>query len=275
MEDDVCVRFLQWVLPQLRMRWPGFRKVRKQVCKRLQRRINELALTDIVAYRHYLQTHADEWSVLDYLCRVTVSRFYRDKIVLDHVRTQVLPELAQHAIVAGDTELHGWSAGCASGEEAYSLVLIWDQTVGADFPQLNIQVVGSDVDELLLQRARRACYAYGSIKALPDVWLKSAFTQSRHEYCLEARLSRKAFFIRQDIRDGLDTGPFHIVFCRNMAFTYFDNALQLEILEHIHGNLVDGGALVIGGHESLPEVHSGFAQWSTQRSVFRKVARDE
>lgn len=270
MEDDICVGFLQWVLPQLRMRWPGFRRARKQVCKRLQRRIRELQLADADAYQSYLQTHADEWPVLDHLCRVTVSRFYRDKVVLEHVRTDVLPKLAQLAIDAGETSLRGWSAGCAMGEEAYSLVLVWHYTVGNDFPQLDIQVVGSDIDQTLLQRANQACYSYGSVKALPDAWLKSAFIQKTDKYCLEPHLRSKVSFIEQDIRDKLIKGPFHIVFCRNMAFTYFDNALQLEILEHIRNNLIDGGGLIIGGHESLPEGFRGFEQWSKQRAIFRK-----
>jgi len=270
MEDDICVRFLQRVLPQLRMRWPGFRRVRKQVCKRLQRRIRELQLADADAYQSYLQTHADEWPVLDHLCRVTVSRFFRDKVVLEHVRTEVLPELAQLAIDAGETALRGWSAGCAMGEEAYSLVLIWHKTVGKDFPQLDIQIVGSDIDEVLLQRATHACYSYGSVKALPDAWLKSAFTQEKNQYCLDSYVRNKVSFIEQDIRNKLIKGPFHIVFCRNMAFTYFDNALQLEILEHIRNKLIDGGALIIGGHEFLPAGFSGFEQWSKQRAIFRK-----
>jgi len=270
MEDNECVRFLQWLLPQLHMRWQGFRKVRKQVCKRIQRRISELELTDVDAYHQYLLTHADEWCILDHSCRVTVSRFYRDKVVLEHVRTEVLPELAGAAIAVGDTTLRGWSAGCAMGEEAYSLILIWDKTVSIDYPQLDIEIVGSDIDELLLQRATRACYSYGSIKALPDKWLKSAFTQQKTEYCLESRLRNKVNFIKQDIRNRLTEGPFHIVFCRNMAFTYFDNTLQIEMLDYIHHTLVDGGALVIGGHESLPDGFRGFEQWSKQRAIFRK-----
>lgn len=270
MEDGICVQFLQWVLPQLHMRWPGFRRVRRQVCKRIQRRISELELTDVDAYRQYLLTHAEEWPILDHSCRVTVSRFYRDKVVLEHIRSEVLPVLAEAAIAAGDTSLRGWSAGCAMGEEAYSMVLIWDKTAGVDYPQLDIEIVGSDIDQLLLQRADRACYSYGSIKALPDLWLKSAFSQHKREYCLESRLRNKASFIKQDIRDKFIQGPFHIVFCRNMAFTYFDNALQIETLDYIHQTLVEGGALVIGGHESLPDGFSGFEQWSKQRAIFRK-----
>lgn len=271
MKDDICVRFLQDVLPLLRMRWQGFRRVRKQVCKRIQRRINHLELVDADAYQQYLRSYADEWPILDHLCRVTVSRFNRDKVVLEHVRTDVLPCLAQMAIDTGDTAVRSWSAGCAMGEEAYSLVLIWDRTVGHDFPQLDIHVTGSDIDETLLQRAIRACYTYGSVKALPEAWLNLAFTQQHNEFCLDTRLRNKASFIKQDIRDKLDTGPFHIVFCRNMVFTYYENALQLEMLAHIRSNLVDGGALVIGGHETLPSGFNGFEQWSKQCAIFRKI----
>ena len=67
MKDTECVRFMQWALPRLRMRWPGFRKVRRQVCKRINRRISELRLNDVKCYREYLQVHQDEWIYLDSL----------------------------------------------------------------------------------------------------------------------------------------------------------------------------------------------------------------
>jgi chemotaxis protein methyltransferase CheR len=79
-------------------------------------------------------------------------------------------------------------------------------------------------------------------------------------------------FIEQDIRQSLPPDAFHIIFCRNLAFTYFDNMLQLEVLENIHNCLVDGGALIIGGHESLPRGYSGFFQLSGQRAIFRKCS---
>jgi chemotaxis protein methyltransferase CheR len=270
MEDNRCVQLLQYVLPQMRMQWRGFRKVRNQVCKRIHHRINELHLVDAESYLDYLQTHPDEWPVLDHACRVTVSRFYRDKIVLEHVQKEVLPALALAATDKGATALHGWSAGCAMGEEAYSLLLIWDNTVGRNLPRLDLDVVGSDIDELLLYRARRACYSYSSVKALPDAWLQAGFVKQGNQYCLEPRLREKASFIQQDIRHRSITGPFHIIFCRNLVFTYYENTLQLELLRHIHNTLVDGGALVIGGHESLPEGYCGFEPWSLHRAIFRK-----
>ncbi|NNL07225.1 MAG: chemotaxis protein CheR, partial [Gammaproteobacteria bacterium] len=111
MHDDSCVRFLQWALPRLQKRWPGFRKVRRQVCKRIQRRITTLELADADDYRRYLQTNDREWPLLDHLCRVTVSRFYRDRVILEHVANDVLPQLARLALHTGDHALRGWSAG--------------------------------------------------------------------------------------------------------------------------------------------------------------------
>ena len=121
MIDTECVRFLQWALPQLHMRWPGFRKVRKQVCKRLGRRLKELGLVDTDAYRQYLVQQPEEWLILDRLCRVVVTRFYRDKRVFETLVEEVLPELATTALAAGDKTLRCWSIGSASGEEPYTL----------------------------------------------------------------------------------------------------------------------------------------------------------
>jgi chemotaxis protein methyltransferase CheR len=271
MDDQRCVRFLQWALPLLRKRWPGFRKVRKQVCKRLQRRIDELGLVDVQAYRRHLQDHADEWSTLDHLCRVTVSRFYRDKVVLQHLSADVLPELARGAVARGDNALRGWSAGCAMGEEAYTLVLIWNNVLQADFSELGIEVVGSDIDDQLLRRARRACYSYSSVKALPEDWLRSDFLLQQQEYCLSPRVHSKVTFIRGDMRNLQNLGCFDLVLCRNIAFTYFEESLQLAILNYIGESLVEGGALIIGGHEALPDGYGGFEPWSTHKAIFRKT----
>ena len=79
MKDADCTDFLQWALPRLRMRWGGFRRVRGQVCKRLARRIVDLGLKDLSEYRALLETHADECTRLDGLCRISISRFYRDQ----------------------------------------------------------------------------------------------------------------------------------------------------------------------------------------------------
>jgi len=108
LSDSDCVAFLQWALPRLRMRWPGFRKVRKQVCKRIRRRIAALELSGIAAYRQWLEDHPGEWEVLDGMCRITISRFYRDRGVFDALAGEILPGLARRAEAELPHTGHPW-----------------------------------------------------------------------------------------------------------------------------------------------------------------------
>ncbi len=87
--DADGVQFLQWCLSRLRLRWPGFRKVRRQVYKRLHRRLQELGLSSVAEYRSYLEEHPTEWAALDALCWIPISRFYRDKGVFQYVERRL------------------------------------------------------------------------------------------------------------------------------------------------------------------------------------------
>jgi chemotaxis protein methyltransferase CheR len=153
-DDRDCTGFIQWALAQRDFRWTGFRKVRRQVCKRLNRRIGELGLADFAAYRRRLEADPAEWTAFDNCCVVTISRFYRDWSVYETLRERVLPEIAARAVREGRMA-RIWSAGCASGEEPYTLKVIWDYDVARSFPDPSLSIVAIDVDERVLARARR------------------------------------------------------------------------------------------------------------------------
>ena len=178
MKDHECVQFLQWALPQLQMRWPGFRKVRRQVGRRIDCRLQELGLADVGVYREYLQAHRNEWAQLDALCRIPISRFYRDRRVFDLLRQDVLPRLAVAAMERGNDTLRGWSAGCASGEEVYTLNIIWQLAVQPMLPRLSFDLVATDAAEHMIQRARRGGYPPSSLKDFPAEWLVEAFDRA-------------------------------------------------------------------------------------------------
>lgn len=271
MRDTKHIQFLQWALPCLRMRWPGFRKVRRQVCKRINRRIMELRLNDVESYREYLQVHPDEWIYLDSLCRISISRFYRDKGVFDCIGDKVFPALAQMAEISGNKKIRCWSAGSASGEEAYSLALVWQFILSPDYPDIDIQITGTEIDSKLLGRAERACYSQSSVKDLPEKWLSQAFNRTGKQYCLYPEFKEKVNFISQDIRLAAPDGPFHMILCRNLAFTYFDISLQKEVLRRIFDSLLNGGILVIGIHESLPGEVTYFRPWVSNMGIYRKA----
>jgi chemotaxis protein methyltransferase CheR len=271
MKDEQCVSFLQWALPQLSLRWPGFRKVRGQVCKRVDRRMRELGLDRADDYRAWLEAHADEWLRLDAMCRITISRFYRDRAVFDTLAAEVLPALAAAATARGGRSLRAWSAGCGGGEEPYTLALLWRLRLESRFAGLRLEIVATDADPGQLQRARAGRYAAGTLRELPEDWRDRAFTRVDASYCLRPAYRRGIRFIEQDIRAAQPEGPFDLVLCRNLVFTYFDESRQRELLGRIAAVTEGGGALVLGAHEHLPGAAGGFAAWFASRGIYRRL----
>lgn len=247
MADERCIEFLQWAVPRLGLRWAGFRRVRGQVCKRIARRFRELGLADFAAYRGYLERTPGEWPRLDELCHVSISRFFRDREVFTRL-TLLLDERA----AARQRELRLWSAGCASGEEPYSLAILAAFALAPEHPGLTWHIVATDADPLLLERARRGCYRPSTLREIPSEWLPRAFDSRGEERCLRPLLREHVEFRLQDLRREMPAGPFDAILCRNAAFTYFDLPTQRAVLERLLDRLAPGGLLVIGAHETLP-----------------------
>ena len=247
MQDTECVAFLQWALPRLGFRWAGFRKVRRQVCKRVARRMAALGLDGTKAYRGYLERTPAEWPILDALTHITISRFYRDRAVFDRLGADIFPKLARKR---RDGVVRVWSAGCASGEEPYSLAILW-RCGNSGRPPL--QIVATDADPAMIARARAGCYARGSLRDVPGDWPAKAFEGSDNRYCVHPDYRGGVGFVQQDIRTEAPDGPFDLLLCRNLAFTYFDEPLQRRVLARILTRLAAGGYLLVGRHEKLPD----------------------
>jgi chemotaxis protein methyltransferase CheR len=267
--DRDGVAFLQWCLPRLRLRWRGFRRVRRLVYRRLEGRLARLALPDLAAYRAYLERHTDEWAILDACCWIPVSRFYRDRALFECVERVVLPELVARA--GGDADLRCWSLGCASGEEPYTLAIIWKARLAARFPSVRFRVLGTDADAEQIGRARRGVYPAWVLKDLPGEMLLAAFTACPGGVLeLQDDYRRGVELAVQDVRRAMPHGPFDLVLCRNVAFTYFDEGLQGDILGRVVDRLAHGGALILGSTESLPGNDERLEPWVPRLRIFRR-----
>jgi chemotaxis protein methyltransferase CheR len=267
MKDLACVEFLQWCLPALRFRWKGFKKVRSQVCKRIARRVTKLGLSTLSAYKSYLDTHPEEWTELDAMCRITISRFWRDRGVFDTLRTEVMPTLARNAQAGGEKEVHCWSAGCSSGEEPFTLQIIWKSF---DIPTLPLRITATDADENLLERARSGVYKHSSLKDLPEELARRDFNKSGDFFIIDKTIKKNVRFLIQDIRKEMPQERYHLILCRNLVFTYFYEALQLKTAERLLERLVPGGFLVTGIHESLPEGTKGIVPYNKIPAIYQK-----
>jgi chemotaxis protein methyltransferase CheR len=270
MTDRDCILFLQWALPRMRLRWPGFRPVRRQVCKRVSDHINGLGLSGAAAYREYLEQHSEEWDFLDRCCRITISRFFRDQGVFRALEQSVLPDLARAVRSRGEQTLTCWCAGCASGEEPMSVAILWRLGLQERFPGLRLNILATDADESLLERARRGRYRASSLRDLPAIFRAKAFDAVAGEFMLREPFRDCVRYLRHDLRKDPPDGSFDLVLCRNCAFTYFEETLQGDVLAAIRGTMAPGGALVIGIHESLPPGAEGLRVWIQGSNIYRK-----
>jgi len=270
MSDAACVGFLQWALPRLGLRWAGYRRVRRLVCKRLSRRLRESGIGDLTAYRAYLEAHAQEWPVLEALCRVPISRFYRDRGVFESLERDVLPGLAARPAARERAALAIWSACCASGEEPYTLAILWRLRLSGRFPGLDCRIVASDIDARLLERAYSGCYRASSLKALPAGLRTEAFEARAGQWCVRAAF-RGIEWLQQDIRHAMPERPFDLILCRNAVLTYFAPVAQREVMQRVLERLRPGGALVTGIHEALPAGLEGIGPWPGSRAIYRRL----
>ena len=130
-------------------------------------------------------------------------------------------------------------------------------------------MLATDVDPVLLERARRARYPESSLRELPPDLRRRAFAGDR----LKLECRAQVDFAVHDLRAGSPDGPFDLVLCRNLVFTYFDDELQREVGGRLRASLRPGGALVVGAHEKLPEGLEALEPWSPYRGVYRARRR--
>jgi chemotaxis protein methyltransferase CheR len=250
------------------MRWAGFRKVRGQVCKRLKRRIGALGLDGFAAYQARLEADPREWRAFDECCHITISRFFRDRGVFETLRQRVLPEIADRAR-RESRAVRCWSAGCASGEEVYTIRILWDLEVAPKFPGVELAIIATDIDAPVLSRAREGCFAAASLRELPSTLVVQAFGRDTDRFCVKPRHREGIVFLIQDLRSDAPDGLFDLVLCRYLAFTYFDLSLQRETLARLVRRLQPGGYLVVGTHEKLPDNGPGLIPCGKVPQIFR------
>jgi chemotaxis protein methyltransferase CheR len=204
------------------------------------------------------------------LCRVTISRFCRDRGVFGALANEVIPALAADTIEGRRSRLRAWSCGCASGEEPYTLAMLWQLELAPRLPHLDLEIIATDADLQMLARARRGVYATGSLKELAVTWRDAAFDRIGTSFRISAAYHRAITWCCQDVRQTQPRGPFDLILCRNLVFTYYQPPLQEEIARRLAAVLSPGGALVIGAHESLPPGIALFEPWLASEPVYRR-----
>lgn len=238
------------------------------------RRMRELGVDDFSAYRARLESDPTEWRVLDQCCHITISRFFRDKGVFAALRARILPDIAARASREG-RNVQIWSAGCASGEEPYTIKILWDLDLAVAYPTVSLSIVASDVDDEMLARAREGCFAPSSLHELPPPLVDQAFEQVGSLLRIKTRHRQSIEFVAQDLRSEMPAHLFDLILCRYVVFTYFSVPLQRDVTRRMLERLRPGGYFVIGTHERLPDMYPELASLVGEPQIFQKKTPPE
>lgn len=135
-----------------------------------------------------------------------------------------------------------------------------------------LEILATDVDPAMLRRAREARYPPSAVRELPADWRAAAFEEHDDELVLRPRFRRHVRVAHHDIRTDPPDGPFDLILCRYLAFTYFDDLGQRATVRRLARVLRPGGALVLGTHEKLPEGDTALAAWAPRVGVYRRAS---
>jgi chemotaxis protein methyltransferase CheR len=238
--------FLKTTLPHLGLRWRRFKK--KNIEKRVIRRLGELDLQSLSEYQSLVLESEDERRQLTGILTVTISRFWRNSSLFESLEKMWLPALLES--MAAEETVQIWSAGCASGEEPYSLLILWEESFANS--GRNLRLLASDSDSHCLKRAQQARYPASSFREMPLQLRQKYFANEKGTFSLRHDLSQKIDWFEHNLIWEPPPMNNHLIFCRNLVYTYFADALQDEITRRFHQALVAGGFLVVGRKDRLP-----------------------
>jgi chemotaxis protein methyltransferase CheR len=244
--------------------------------RRLARRIRELGLGSFSAY-HYLirrDTAGDEElaAAIDDLT-TNETYFFREHAQLRALVSEILPELLERRRAAGGSVVSVWSAGCSSGEEPYSIVIMAREA--GLVPGRDLRVYASDISRRMLQRARRGVYRPASFRETDPLLKKRYFAESEGVWRIDDEVKRHVVFTHQNLLDRCRMallGPMDVILCRNVII-YFDLETKRRVIEAFDEKIRPGGYLLLGHSESLINVSNAFQlRHLTHDIVYRKPA---
>jgi two-component system, chemotaxis family, CheB/CheR fusion protein len=237
--------------------------------RRLQRRMAATGHPEFRDYMRFVQRNPDERQRLTKSFLINVTKFFRDDELFAYLRDSVLPELLREASFRKE-DLRIWSAGCSTGEEAYSLAILIDELLPELDLNVNVRIFATDLDEDAVTFARRGVYSARSLSELPESTVERYFTPLGDEFEVRKQIRAMLVFGEHDLSKRAPFPRIDLILCRNVLI-YFTPPLQRRALELFAFSLRNGGYLVLGKSETVSPLGEHFAVDQMRLKVFRRV----
>jgi two-component system CheB/CheR fusion protein len=239
------------------------------IMRRLQRRMAATGTKRLSDYMRYLGSHPDEYQRLISNFLIKVTEFFRDPELFDMLREHVLPHLVREAR-ARENEVRFWSAGCATGEEAYSLAILLAEVLRSEIDRFSIRIFATDLDNAAIEFARRGIFPASALRSLPAELRTRYFTENNGEYEVKWSIRNLLIFGQHDLGQRAPFPRIDLALCRNVLI-YFTPELQKRALQLFAFSLRDSGYLVLGKAETTTPLPQYFALENAQQKIFRRV----
>jgi two-component system CheB/CheR fusion protein len=240
---------------------------RPSLVRRIRRRMDIVKIDGYERYIDYLEIHPEEFIQLFNYLLINVTTFFRDQPAWDYLTDQILPALIR--LSQPDGLLRIWSAGCASGQEPYSVAMLLADQLGMEEFQRRVKIYASDLDPDALNAARQGTYTAKDVEAVPQPLLDTYFERTRDRYVIQAELRRALIFGRHDLIADAPISRLDLLLCRN-TLMYFNAEMQDHILARFHFALKDTGYLFLGKAEMLLTHTNLFTPIDLKHRVFAK-----
>lgn len=245
--------------------WSGYRRVRKGVIRRVRQHMAAIHCKTVNRYIDRLEKEPELRATCESLFNVTISRFFRDRQLWNHLREYCLPQLAQQF----PSPIKIWSAGCACGEEPYSLAILWSILS----LQTELDILATDAQQICLKRAIIGHFKKSSLKEVPEDLIASCFepVPETDEYAILQVLKKTIRWQRADLLESIPQERFHLILLRNNVLTYFKDTKKEKTFIKIVRQLQPGGFLAIGSHEQLPMQSLSLVRTQQCPMVYRSI----
>jgi chemotaxis protein methyltransferase CheR len=238
--------------------------------RRVATRVRATGSQDWQAYGELLKQDPQELEELRDRLTVNVTEYFRDTDFWAVLESDVLPALLEKAALSPRRELRIWSAGCSSGEEPYSLALLFLKAAQKQAKGVRIRILASDIDEGVLARAKEGRYPAEALRLVPEPLRRDAFAEDGPGWRAAPWLRKAVAFRRLDLFSSPPPPGLDLVLCRNVMI-YFSRDLQQRLLRAFHQALRPGGYFATGKTETvLGPARGGFQCTSARARIFQR-----
>jgi two-component system CheB/CheR fusion protein len=240
---------------------------RTSLMRRVDRRMQDADIPTYEAYLDLLQVRPEEFTALFNTILINVTDFFRDEESWQHLRDVLLPTLLERKAGAA---IRVWSAGCATGEEAYTLAILFAEALGVEVFRDRVKIYATDVDDEALAHARQATYSEREVSGIPAELLEKYFEVVEDRYVFSKDLRRAVIFGRNDLVQDAPISRIDLLVCRN-TLMYFNAETQAKVVGRFHFALATEGILFLGKAEMLLGYGSMFEPIDLKRRFFSRV----